>query len=231
LEQEPFGPEDVDRLFPTLEGKPYAEVLARLHTALSSNLENAERLLAAGRETVAHMEMNEMSGELDLEFRNDLHERLSSFHARRLSKEFPELVDRAVGLALLTADYEVPNKVKRYIEEASKSYLNGQWIACLVVCRSAIEFAVRDRLTVAGYGPEFTTLKESPQRYSLGRLIDLAKKYMPHYQVPLEYAHKVRDAANRAVHADTPRDAECRDLFVMTRMVMHLLYREVDYCS
>ncbi len=41
-----------------------------------------------------------------------------------------------------------------------------------------------------------------------------------------EDAQKVRDAARRAVHTDPPRDEECRDLFLKTRMVMHMLYRK-----
>jgi hypothetical protein len=227
LERKPFNGNDNDWLFPSLKGKSYEEVITHLYALLTGNLEKAEGLLAAGRETIPKTEDNWKSGSLDEIFTNDMHERLSNFHARRLSKQFPKIVDRAVRLVLLTADYEVPNKVNRYIEEASKAYLNGQWIACLMVCRSAIEFAVRDRLKTSGFGSALDTFEKSTNGDSLKQLIELAKKHMAwQYRPPLEDAQKVRGAAVRAVHADPPHDDECRDMFLLTRTVMHMLYRE-----
>jgi len=227
LEQEPFNGENNEQLFPILKGKSYEQVITYLYAALTGNLKEAERLLAVGRETIPKIGANEVSASLDEGFSGDTHERLASFHAMRLSKQFPKIIDRAMGLALLTTDYEVPNTVKRYIEEASKSCLNGQWIACLIVCRSAIEFAVRDRLKTSGYGSELDAFEKSPKGESLLYLIELAKEHMARqYRDPLEDAQVVRRAAVRAVHADPPHDDECRDLFLRTRTVMQLLYRE-----
>jgi hypothetical protein len=228
LEQEPFKGQNNEELFPHLKGKSYEEVITYLYDALTGNLEEADRLLAVGRETIPRSEANEVSEDLDKVFRDDMHERLSSFHARRLSKQFPKIIDRAVGLALLTADHEVPAKVRRYIEEASKSYLSGQWIACLMVCRSSIEFAVRDRLRTLGYGSELATFEKSPEGESLWYLIELANKLMgKRYRDTLEDAQIVRRAAVRAVHAEPPHNDECRDLFLTTRMVMQMLYRQL----
>ena len=187
-------------------------------------MKEAERLLAVGRETIPRSGANEVSEGLDGVFRDDMHERLSNFHARRLSKQFPKIIDRAVELELLTVDYEVPDRVRRYIEEASKAYLNGQWIACLIVCRSAIEFAVRDQLETSGYGSELDKL-ESQKGDSLFHLLELAKETMGKHRDPLEYAEEVRRRANRAVHADLPHVDECRDMYNLTRKIMQLLYR------
>jgi hypothetical protein len=228
LEQDPFSGRSNERFSPILRGKSYEEVITYLYDVLTGNLEEAERLLAVGRETIPKSEASGVSGDLDEDFSDDMPERLSSFHARRLSKQFPKIIDRAVGLALLTADHEVPAKVRRYIEEASKSYLSGQWIACLMVCRSSIEFAIRDRLKTSGYGSELDAFEKSPKGDSLLHLIELAKEHMAwQYRVPLEDAQKVRQAAVRAVHAEPPRDDECRDLFLRTRMVMQMLYRQL----
>jgi hypothetical protein len=228
LEQDPFNGKDIERFLPILKGKPYEEVITYLYDVLTGNLEEAERLLAAGRETIPKSEASGVSGDLDEEFSDDMHERLSSFHARRLSKQFPKVIDRAVGLALLTADHEVPAKVRRYIEEASKSYFNGQWIACLMVCRSSIEFAIRDRLKTSGYASELDAFEKSSKGESLCYLIELANNLMDkRYRDTLEDAQIVRRAAVRAVHAEPPRDDECRDLFLTTRMVMQMLYRQL----
>jgi len=118
LEQEPFNSDDAERLFPILKGKSYEDVLTYLYEALTGNLREAERLMAVGRETGPKQETSDVTEALDDVFSVDMHARLSSFHARRLSKQFPKMIDRAVTLASLTTDYEVPGKVRRYIEEA-----------------------------------------------------------------------------------------------------------------
>ena len=86
MEQEPFNGQSNEKLFPFLKGKAYEEVIVYLHDAFTGNLKDAERLLAMGRETIRKSEANEVSGSLDEGFEDDMHERLSSFHARRLSK-------------------------------------------------------------------------------------------------------------------------------------------------
>src|ERR1700689_1408501 len=227
LEQEPFNGQDNEWLFPALKGKPYEDVITHLYELIIGELRNAEGLLAAGRETIPKAEDNERSGSLDKTFRDDMHERLPNFHARRLSKQFPKIIDRAERLALLMANYEAPDKVKRYIEEASKSYLYGQWIGCLMVCRSAIQFAVRDRLIASGHRSELKALEDSTYGDSLIKLIELAKKHMAkQYWAALELAHDVRKVANRAVHEIPPHHDECEAMFGVTRTVVQLLYSE-----
>lgn len=61
LEQDPFGVEDSERLFSILKGRTYEEVITYLHVALTENLEEAERLLATGRETIPKTEANEVA--------------------------------------------------------------------------------------------------------------------------------------------------------------------------
>jgi hypothetical protein len=96
-----------------------------------------------------------------------------------------------------------------------------------MVCRSSIEFAVRDRLRTLGYSSELATFEKSPEGESLCHLIELANKLMDRrYRAALEDAQTVRHAAVRAVHKEPPHDDECQDLFLRTRMVMQSLYRE-----
>src|SRR5579862_6424211 len=162
LERLDLPPVLIEDHFSKLKGKTYEEVINNLYEEITGDLKKAEGLLAAGRETIPKTEEMELSRNLDEGFKGHLHERLASFHARRLSRQFPKIVDRAVKLALLTPDYEVPTNVKRYMEEASKSYLNGQFIACLMVCRSAIEFSVRDRLQESGHISELDEFEKGP---------------------------------------------------------------------
>ena len=182
---------DKDFLIKTLKGKPYEDVVNYIYTILTRDLEKAERLLATGRETIPEKGADAISTALDEDFNDGMSERLASFHARRLSKQFCRIVKRAVELALLMTDFEVPKTIRCYIEEASKCYLYGQRIACLMVCLSTIEFAVRDRLTTLGFGRELDTFGKSPKGDSLLCLIELAKEHLPwQYRGPLEYVKR-----------------------------------------
>jgi len=96
-----------------------------------------------------------------------------------------------------------------------------------MVCRSAIEFAVRDRMSTLGQGSILEEFEKSPNGDSLEKLIELAKKHLRwQYKFSLDEAHKVRLAANRAVHRNPPQDEECRGWFLSTRTIMHELYGE-----
>src|SRR6185369_11708963 len=117
----------------------------------------------------------------------------------RLSKQFPKLVDRAYQLSVFTAEIPAPTKVARYMEEASKCYLYGQRIACLMVCRSAIEFAIPDRLVTLGYGTQLEEFKMTLNKDSLLKLIKFSKELLPQYMRSLDDSERVCKTANSAV--------------------------------
>jgi hypothetical protein len=183
--------------------------------------------LATGRETIRKPDGFEDL--VDLENCHPLREHLSSFYARRLGKQFCKIIDRAEQLPLLLTHYDVPNDVGVYMEEASKCYLQGLFIACLMICRSTIEFAVRDRLKTLGHSSQLESFEKSDNGDSLKHLIELVQRLLPwQFKLVFEAAQKVREAARRAVHMSRPDDEECRKMFLLTRDIVHALYVEPE---
>lgn len=222
-----YDTEDVLNIFPLLEGKCYRDVLTSLYELEKQSLRDIQGMLGAGRETIRKPTPPEslVNSIAPLDSWTDLRAHLTVFHARRLSKQFPKIVDRAEKLSLLRTDYDVPDGVRQYIEQASACYLQGLLIACLIVCRSAIEFAVRDRLKALGHGSELDSFEKSKNGDSLKWLIELAKRILPwQFNDVLEDSHKIREVARRAVHVESPDEDECREMFILTRTIVHTLY-------
>jgi hypothetical protein len=132
-------------------------------------------------------------------------------YADEIAALFPRVVKRAGALRILNADEEAPLPVQKYLAEASQCYIYGRHLACLIVCRSAIEFSLRERL-----GRDDLELEE---------LITLGKRQL-HWTLgsTLDDATCVRKAANRAVHERPPEDEVCREMFERTRGVLRELY-------
>lgn len=216
------NPQDREKVSSILQGKSYEDALLYLHDLFNSVMSDIQGMVGAGRETIR--KPDEAESIVNLENWDNGPEQLATFHAMRLSKQFPKIINRAEKLSLLRTDYEVPGDVRRYIEEASKCYLYGQLTGCLMVCRSAIEFAVRDRLKTR-HSSELQSFEKSQNGDSLKYLIEFAKELLPwQFKDALEDAQKVREAARRAVHVKPSDENECRDMFMLTRTVVHMLY-------
>lgn len=231
LDEWGFEPEPREMMLDALRGEPYENVIIRLHDYLTEADKDIQTWLTVGRETFLSAEIKDYilkiddPYKIDERFKDHLEEYLASFYARRLSRQFPKMVDRAAQLAMMKTDFQPIPRVHRYLEEATKCYVHGQWIACLMVCRSLIEFAVRDRLKVYGFEKELEAFEKSDKGDSLCALIQLGKQYLPwEYGGSLEDAQKVRQVAVRAVHTDPPGADECRELFMRTRIIVGLLY-------
>jgi hypothetical protein len=144
-------------------------------------------------------------------------------YAKEISQLFPRMVKRAEVLRIVSTKEKAPIIVRRYIEEATKCYIYGRFIACIIVCRSAIEFALRERLASSGKNYELSTLKEQKQD-SLYSLIALTRKVFPKLKSTLDDADLIRRAAGDAVHKAEPSSIICKDMFIKTRGVLRELY-------
>ncbi len=145
-------------------------------------------------------------------------------YARRLGRLFPRMVERAETLRVLPAQEPVPGEVQDYLREASRCYIYGQFIACLIVCRSAIEFAIGDCLRRHGKGKELEELRMG-KKDSLENMIDLGRKELSWTLRPtLDDSDQVRIKANAAVHARPPDADACKEMFLKTRGVLRELY-------
>jgi hypothetical protein len=128
--------------------------------------------------------------------------------ADELVKKLPKLVERAASLDEI-GDQEierglVPDRVKRYWQEAHRCYLYGFPIACAVLCRSILESALvelidpdrRIHQMLAEGARKFSRPKES----YIGRLVEEATKRNILTDDRPKCAIEVRDAGNDAIH-------------------------------
>jgi hypothetical protein len=147
-----------------------------------------------------------------------------SHYAEELSRLFPKLIRRAEQLNVLPTEDRAPTEVQTYLQEASKCYIYGQFIACLIVCRSAIDFALRDRLVKHGHGAELESLRRE-RKDTLENILSLARSALSwELTATLKDANDVRQKANDAVHEKVPKPDTCREMFIKTRGVLRELY-------
>lgn len=151
---------------------------------------------------------------------------LDEFSARtyigQLRGLLPNVIKRARALRLLSVLSTVPADLQTYMVEASRCYLYGHFLASLVLCRSAIEFAVKERLreklddrsaSEVDDLPLAGLLREARER---GLLDDARRKL----------ADEIRELAVSAVHhkEKLPIAEECKDAFIKTRGILEHLY-------
>jgi hypothetical protein len=155
---------------------------------------------------------------------------VTGFYADWLGKRFPAMIDRAGRLNAIPARAPVPESVQRYLAEASKCYIFGQYLASLVVCRAAIEFALGDFLERNGLQAELKKLQQEKRDGLLAR-IDIAEKLNTwklngKLDVTLTHAEQIRNRAGKALHRrdNDLRSDECKDLFLKARGVLRDLY-------
>lgn len=145
-------------------------------------------------------------------------------YAEEVGRLFPRLIRRAEQLRMLQTEVNAPDNVQKYLEEASKCFVYGRFIACLIVCRSAIDFALRERLVAGGYKLQLESLRQS-KADSLAAITSLCRSaFPPGYKVSLDAADEVRKTARDAVHKGEPDTETCKEMFVATRGILRDLY-------
>ncbi len=141
-----------------------------------------------------------------------------------LGHTLPKIIQRAELLRVLPTDEPVPAQVQTYLKEASLCFIYGHFIACLAVCRSAIEFAIKDRLKQNGR-KQTLPMTQTNWEDSLKNLTELARKTLPWtLKSALDAADDVRIHANKAVHQGVPNSTDCKDIFDKTRGILRELY-------
>jgi hypothetical protein len=144
-------------------------------------------------------------------------EEVASAYLKEFAREFAKLVRRAEQLRVPDTSAPVPEQVQTYVAEATRCYIYGRYIACLLVCRSAIEVALCDRLKRQDKIDNLIRYGREKLHWALNRTLD--------------DADHVRRAANDAVHpvaGAVPTAEICKDMFVKTRGVLSELYSERD---
>jgi len=166
----------------------------------------------------------EREGELMGILRGAVSDEIADHYAMRLARRFPKMVGRLEMLKALPAGQHVPLEVQEYLGEATNCFIHGQYIACLLVCRSAIEFGLRHQLEKAGFQKEVALLGKM-QRGGLGGLIELGKEKLPWVLgKTLGTAGVVKEEADAAVHRRVPSEEKCKEMFAVTRGVLRELF-------
>ncbi|MCI0724184.1 MAG: hypothetical protein L0338_35270 [Acidobacteria bacterium] len=204
----------------------YRNFLTRCFLAIGSK--DRERLmqLPVRRERLAENRFAEDEGDLLREFGQDaISDAVVCYYARILGKRFPRMVKRAEELRVLPAVRKVPEAVNEYLREATRCFVFGQFVASLVLCRTAIEIALTDFLDKHGKGRELQQLRDN-RADTLRAVIDLARSCAPRRMLAsLDDADEVRRKANVATHEKPLEPEQCKDLFVRTRGILQELYR------
>ena len=140
-------------------------------------------------------------------------------YARDLIELFPAIVSRASELmSLRKLSAEPSDLVKRYLNEAVRCYLYGQFLGSLVVSRAAIEASIKDRLQEMEPSAEVEEMR-------ILVLIDIARRKDLLDDALQGWAHDVRMLANRAIHPDRSLSEEdCRLSLHKTRGILEHLY-------
>lgn len=193
--------------------------------------ENISKAMRDATHAVRHRESFAMpEAEAALKGWNSDSDRVTDFYAERIGSDFAGMVDRAEQLSPITTKADVPTVVRRYLIEASRCYIFGQFVACLAVCRAAIEFALGDFLESNGQGAKLTKLGREKRDGLLGR-IDLCQRFSKwnldgRLDASLAHAERIRVRANTALHkADSALGSdECKELFFTAREVLRGLY-------
>jgi hypothetical protein len=147
------------------------------------------------------------------------------YYAAEIANLFPRLVKRASQVPLALSRLHVPPGVQQYVIEASKCFIYGRFLACLVVCRTALEVGYKDLILRRGKQMEFARFASSEGEGELARMIRFVKATLADF--PSERcvdADEVRVSANRVAHGSPVSPEDCRGLFQRTRGVLEALY-------
>lgn len=195
-------------------------IIALAYDQLKSLVKDAQHILVKGREGLSTASLERLEN-------NALTKAVSvavvTHYTQEVASLFPRMIQRAELLRVLPAQDTVPKKVQQYLEEASKCYVYGRFIACLIVCRSAIDFALRERLTNLSAKSQCTGGQDVSG--DLSTIIERARTVLPlGLKGTLDDADCVRLKANDAVHKSTPKAETCKLMFIKTRGILRELY-------
>jgi hypothetical protein len=148
-----------------------------------------------------------------------LSEELDRHYASELVSRLEQIVERASTLD--TVQIKVNDgEVKKLFREAHEAYLYGFDIASIALCRSLLEHALRDRLSIPG-----TANIKLLGKHDDDSLINRAGAKGLLKEPELTSTKKVARTGNDVMHnVSSPRGKDARDVVVCTRMVLNHLY-------
>lgn len=208
-----------------LKEASWEEILIWIDSYIASRGSYLERKIAEPiveqREGFSSPGLGEMEHQFDIGSRN----LFSLYTVRKYAAEFrdilPSMVERAESLRLISVSKNVPDYVRRYLEEASRCYIHGNFLASVLLCRSAIEAAAEDRLKKKGFARELRAIGKE----RLKSILSLALEKGLMDKIFWMAADDIRKQANKAAHPqEVPGECECKRGFDETRRILQHLY-------
>ncbi len=187
-----FGSGYPSELAASLEGAGWSEVLSRVYWFIRCAGQASGERLVAEREGAGADAFRRIESQIEEQHANAFQAFTEEKYARDLAALFPEIVARAERLRILETSVRARPYLSDCLAEATRSYVFGHFLACVVLCRSAVEAAVSDRLVGAGAQPgKGDSLEKLLKRASDKDLLE---------EIYLEHAHSVRKVGRDAVH-------------------------------
>jgi hypothetical protein len=218
-----YGRQEGKNLARIVAGMGYSQIISSTYELLTRGVQEMTQPVILAREALTKSSLEELEVKLLTNSKDSLRNEVASEYARILGKSFMDMVGRAEALRTLPAVSEVPNHVQQYLLEATRSYILGLFSACLIICRSTLEFSLRDFLTREAERSHDESLRPE-ERDSLHSLITTARRARPDLTATLDDVDSVRVCGRGAVHRGVQAPEICREAFEKTRGILRELY-------
>lgn len=141
-------------------------------------------------------EKSASSGRSGTPSESEVLDRLDAAFAEEVLGKLPKIVNRAALLDEINLD-RVPDKsIRSYFDDAHRCYLYGFHVACAVLCRAIIESALAQIID-----PKLAIKRNlNAQDSYIGKLVQEAKKRKILADDRPDWAIRIRDAGNDAIH-------------------------------
>jgi len=142
----------------------------------------------------------------------DTTEELDRYYSYQLVDRLEQIAERASALDPIQLKV-TSDPVKDLFQAAHEVYLYGFDVACIALCRSLIDHALKDRLSVP-----------PNERPALRSLIDRARRNNLLDEAERDSAEEVAEAGNKAMHNLSNLRRTAREVLACTRSVFNKLY-------
>jgi len=142
----------------------------------------------------------------------DTTEELDRYYSYQLVTRLEQIAERASALDPIQLKV-ASDPVKNLLQAAHEVYLYGFDVACIALCRSLIDHALKDRLSVPPH-----------ERPALRSLIDRARRAKLLDEPERHSAEEVEEAGNKAMHNLSNLRRTAGEVLACTRRVLNKLY-------
>ena len=164
-------------------------------------------------------------GIMDLDYYYDSHPDtfeyfLAPVYAVEMCSLIPDVSDRATKLLSKVTSKNMDSVAERYMEEASRCYIFGFFLASAIMCRGSIEYSLKKYLGI-------TESKDNNKRYFITHLLDEAINRRGSFSIiDKRIVQSIYNGASDCVHGRRQiNSAKCLEYINNTKMIIEKLLR------